>query len=173
MDTTIGISPVVARSENKDFLFGNNEKNCLFNETRIFLPQRIKHFDQRILHHRILLICEILMEVIFLFTLKRQIKDFYQRNQFCLKQRFSKIILFTKKSYSEKALRTPFLLHSMRTLMAIELHRQWVGIIICHLRPIQCFARTKFQFQRKMVCLLIARGFVGAPLGDERLPPNW
>ena len=38
MDATIGINPVVARSENKDFLFGNNEKKLPFQRNAHFPP---------------------------------------------------------------------------------------------------------------------------------------
>ena len=38
MDATIGINPVVARSENKDFLFGNNEKKLPFQRNTHFPP---------------------------------------------------------------------------------------------------------------------------------------
>jgi hypothetical protein len=105
------LSPWTRRSESvrslqgqkiKIFYLGIMKKNCLFNETRIFLPQRIQHFDQRILRHRNLLICEILIEVIFLFTLARLIMDFYERNQFCLKQRFLKRIMLTINNFRRR-----------------------------------------------------------------------
>jgi hypothetical protein len=84
MDATIGINPVVARSENKLLSFRNTEekKNYLSQEMWIFLPQRMQHFCRRVLLYRNFLICGILTAGEIIFVLKRQTHDFYQRNQF-------------------------------------------------------------------------------------------
>ena len=67
---------------------------------RIFLPQRMQHFWPRVLLYQTFLICGIFTAGEIIFVLKRQMQDFYQRNQFRSESRILNVILGQRLNHS-------------------------------------------------------------------------
>ena len=113
------------------------KKELTFQEMRIFLPQRMQHFWQRVLLYRNFLICGILTAGEIIFVLKRQMHDFNRRNQFRSESQILNVILDQKLNHSVVGR-----LFTKRNFTVQAHHCLFSGITTYPLPRINCFSQS-------------------------------